>query len=495
VLDIYDNPAPAGLARLKRPDLAHADAFINGGWRSAADGARLPVINPSTGEKLAEVAHCGAAETEAAIAAAAAAYPLWRRTSVKERAAILRRWNDLILANADDLAALITLEMGKVYREAKGEIAYGASFVEWYAEEAKRAYGEVIPSPLPDRRLLALREPVGVVGAITPWNFPVGMVTRKAAPALAAGCTIVLKPAPETPMSALALAALWAEAGGPKGTLNVVPGDAAAIGGALMGSDTVRMIGFTGSTSVGKLLMRQAADTVKKVALELGGSAAFVVTVDADLDAAVEGALAAKFRGSGQTCTCTNRLFVDAAVADAFEAKLAAKVAELRVGDGFADRVDIGPLVHGRAVERVEAMVAQARSAGATVLAGGDAAHGNFLPPALLSGSAQQMAVFRSEIFGPVLPVIRYSSEEEALHLANDTPFGLAAYVFARDIGRAMRFAEGLEAGMVGVNVGLMSSESVPFGGVKQSGLGREGGKWGLEEFLEVKYVCLGGLA
>ncbi len=495
MLDIYDNPAPAGLARLKRPDLAHADAFINGAWRPAATGARLPVSNPSTGETLAQVAHCGAAETEAAIAAAAAAYPLWRRTSVKERSAILRRWNDLILANVDELAALITLEMGKVYREAKGEIAYGASFVEWYAEEAKRAYGEVIPSPLPDRRLLALREPIGVVGAITPWNFPVGMVTRKAAPALAAGCTMVLKPAPETPLSALALAALWAEAGGPPGTLNVVPGDAAAIGGALMASETVRMIGFTGSTAVGKLLMRQAADTVKKVALELGGSAAFIVTADADLDAAVEGALAAKFRGSGQTCTCTNRLFVDAVVADAFEAKLATKVASLRVGDGFADGVDIGPLVHGRAVARVTAMVDEARSAGATVLAGGGAAQGNFLPPALLSGRADQMAVFRSEIFGPVLPVIRYASEDEALRLANDTPFGLAAYVYARDIGRAMRFAEGLEAGMVGVNVGLMSAESVPFGGVKQSGLGREGGKWGLEEIMEVKYVCLGGLA
>jgi succinate-semialdehyde dehydrogenase/glutarate-semialdehyde dehydrogenase len=495
VLDVFDNSLSGGLSRVRRADLVRTSAYINGAWRAAADAATRPVVNPSTGQTLAQVAHCGAPETELAIEAAAAAFSRWRRTSVKERAAILRRWNDLILANADDLAALITLEMGKVYREAKGEIAYGASFVEWYAEEAKRAYGEIIPSSLPDRRLLALREPVGVVGAITPWNFPVGMVTRKAAPALAAGCAVVLKPAPETPMCALALAALWEEAGGPAGTLNVVPGDAAAIGGAIMASDVVRMIGFTGSTAVGKLLMRQAADTVKKVALELGGSAAFVVTADADLDAAVEGAIAAKFRGSGQTCTCTNRLFVDASVAEAFEQKLAARVDALTVGDGFAEGVDIGPLVHGRAVARVEAMVAEARGAGAMLLAGGSAAQGNFLPPALLSGTAEAMSAFRAEIFGPVLPVIRYETEEEALRLANDTPFGLAAYVFARDIGRAMRFAEALEAGMVGVNVGLMSAESVPFGGVKQSGLGREGGKWGLEEFMEVKYVCLGGLA
>ena len=471
------------------------DAFIDGAWTKA--DATFTVRNPATGGALAEVADLGPEAAAGAIAAAAAALPAWSAKLAKDRAAILRRWGDLIVANADPLARLITAEGGKPLAEARGEVLYGASFAEWFAEEAKRAYGRVIPTTAPQRRYITIKQPVGVVAAITPWNFPLAMITRKAAPALAAGCTLVLKPAELTPLTALALAELAAEAGVPPGVFNVVTTSRpAVIGKVLCDSPIVRKLSFTGSTAVGKLLAAQCAGTVKRLSLELGGNAPFVVFDDADLDAAVAGVMAAKFRNAGQVCTTPNRVLVQAGVYDAFAAKLAEKVRALKVGPGDEDGVQVGPLIEPRAVDKVERLVKAALGAGAHALTGG-ARHGagaQFFTPTVLTDVAQDMDVAREEIFGPVAPLIRFETEDDAVRLANDTPYGLAAYFFARDMARAWRVAERLEYGMVSVNEGLMSNEVTPFGGMKESGLGREGGAEGLEEFLETKFISFSGL-
>jgi succinate-semialdehyde dehydrogenase/glutarate-semialdehyde dehydrogenase len=477
--------------------LLRQHAFIDGSWVSADSGGTFPVTNPADGSLLAEVADCRAAETERAIAAADAALPGWRAKTAKERAAILQKWFGLIMAAQEDLARLMTSEQGKPLAESRGEVAYGASFVEWFAEEAKRVYGDTIPTQTPSRRYLVIKQPIGVVAAVTPWNFPVAMITRKLAPALAAGCTVVVKPATNTPLCALALAELADRAGIPKGVVNVVPGcRSSAIGNALMASKVVRKISFTGSTEVGKLLMRQAADTVKKVSLELGGNAPFIVFDDADLDSAVAGAIASKFRNSGQTCVCTNRFLVQDKVYDAFAAKLAEAVAKLKVGPGLNEGTTQGPLINVEAVEKVEAYIADARGKGAKLVTGGKrhALGGSFFEPTILTDVTTDMLVAREEIFGPLAPLFRFSTEEEAISMANDTEFGLAAYFYARDIGRIFRVMEALEYGMVGANEGLISNEVVPFGGIKESGIGREGSKYGIDDFLELKYVCLGGL-
>jgi succinate-semialdehyde dehydrogenase/glutarate-semialdehyde dehydrogenase len=483
-------------AKLGDPGLLRTAGYIDGAWADADDGARAEVTNPATGEVLGSVPNMGAAETRRAIDAANRALPAWRKKTAKERAGVLRRWFDLMLAHQDDLALLMTSEQGKPLREAKAEIAYAASFFEWFAEEGKRVYGDVIPSVWPDRRLLVIKQPVGVCAAITPWNFPSSMITRKVAPALAAGCTVVLKPALETPYSALVLAELGERAGVPKGVFNVVTGAAQAIGGELTQSPVVRKLTFTGSTAVGRLLMAQCAGTIKKLSLELGGNAPFLVFDDADLDAAVEGAMASKYRNAGQTCVCANRLLVQAGVYEAFADKLAQRVRALRVGDGTAEGVDIGPLIDGRAVAKVEEHIRDAVAGGARVVVGGSrhALGGSFFEPTLLTNVTKDMRIAREETFGPVAPLFRFESEEEGIALANDTEFGLAAYFYARDVGRVFRVGEGLEAGMVGINTGILSNEVTPFGGVKQSGLGREGSKYGIEEFLEVKYLCVGGL-
>ncbi|MEL6773267.1 MAG: NAD-dependent succinate-semialdehyde dehydrogenase [Pseudomonadota bacterium] len=480
---------------LSERTLLAAQSYIGGAWVGADSGATFAVTNPSTGETLAEVADCGAAETERAVAAAAAAQPAWAAKTAKERATILRRWYELIMANQDDLAALLTAEQGKPLAEAKGEIAYGASFIEWFAEEAKRIYGETIPGHQPDKRLVVIRQPVGVVGAITPWNFPNAMITRKVGPALAAGCAVVVKPAELTPLSATALAVLGAQAGIPDGVVNIVTGlDAPAIGSVLCESEQVAKITFTGSTEVGRILMRQSAETIKKMSLELGGNAPFIVFDDADLDAAVEGAMMCKFRNAGQTCVCANRIYVQAGVYDAFAAKLTAAVEALAVGDGFEAGSQIGPLIEAAALDKVESHIADARAKGAEVVTGGKrhTRGGLFFEPTLMTGVPADALVSREETFGPVAPLIRFETEEEVIALANDSVFGLASYFYARDLGRVWRVGEALESGIVGVNTGIISTEVAPFGGVKQSGLGREGSRHGIEEYLEMKYLCLG---
>ncbi len=474
--------------------LLRTSAFIGGAW---VGEPTLPVLDKATGGEIARVPDLGAAETAQAIAAAHAAFGRWSRLLARERARLLRRWHDLIVAHADELALLLTREQGKPLAEAKAEILYGAGFVELNAEQAKRVHGETIPSPKADARIVVMKQPVGVVAAITPWNFPVAMITRKVSPALAAGCTVVVKPAEDTPLSALALAALAEMAGMPAGVLNVVTcRDPVPVGRALLESPLVRMITFTGSTEVGKILMAGAAQTMKKVALELGGNAPLIVFEDADLDRAVAGAMASKFRNAGQTCVCANRILVQSSIHDAFAERLSAEVARLEVGAGVESGVTVGPLISLGAVEKVEAHVADAVRLGATVMAGGrrHARGGTFFEPTVLRGVRPDMRIFREETFGPVAPLIRFDSEAEAVALANDTPFGLAAYFFTRDLGRAWRVAEALEAGIVGVNEGVVSTELAPFGGIKESGLGREGSHHGIEEFLEMKYTMMGGL-
>ncbi len=478
---------------LDDPTLLRDQAYVNGRW---IDGdAAMPVIDPATGACIAEVPDLGADATRAAIEAADAALPAWRQRLAKERAAILRRWYDLVMANQKDLALLLSAEQGKPLAESLGEIAYGASFIEWFAEEAKRVYGDVIPTTVPGRRLIVIKQPVGVVAAITPWNFPNAMITRKAAPALAAGCTVVVKPAEDTPLSALALAELAERAGMPAGVFNVVTTSRPAeVGAELTANPRVRKLSFTGSTAVGKLLMRQCADTVKKVALELGGNAPFIVFDDADIDAAVQGAMASKYRNSGQTCVCANRLLVQDAVYDAFAEKLAAEVAKLRVGEAREEGVNQGPLINEAAVAKVEEHIADAVGKGARIAVGGKrhARGGRFFEPTVLLDVDRSMKVAIEETFGPVAPIFRFHDEEEAIALANATEYGLAAYFYARDIGRVWRVAEGLEAGIVGINEGIISTEVAPFGGVKESGLGREGSKYGIEEFVELKYLSMG---
>lgn len=485
------------MLQLKDTALLRHHAYVDGQWIHADSGDTMAVTNPADGGVIAHVASVGAAETRRAIDAASRALPGWRGKTAKERATILRRWYDLILAAADDLAVLMTAEQGKPLAEAKGEVSYGAAFIEWYAEEGKRTYGEIIPENAPGRRILATREPIGVVAAITPWNFPNAMITRKCAPALAAGCTVVVKPGEDTPLSALALAELAARAGIPAGVFNVLPtADYVAVGGELTANPVVRKLSFTGSTEVGKLLMKQCADTMKKVSFELGGNAPFIVFDDADLDAAVAGAMASKYRNTGQTCVCANRILVQDGVYDAFAAKLAEAVGKMVVGPGLAGETQQGPLINQQAVEKVERHVADAVEKGATVLMGGKrhALGGTFYEPTILTNVTADMACAREETFGPVAPLFRFKDEAEAIRMANDTQFGLAAYFYSRDVGRCFRVSAALEYGIVGVNEGIISTEVAPFGGVKESGIGREGARQGIEEYLEVKYVCMGGL-
>ena len=481
--------------KLRDPDLLRTRAFIGGKWVDAAGGATLAVTNPATRENIGTVPDMGVTETRQAIEAASRAFPAWAALTAKERAAILRRWFELLMANQDDLATLMTAEQGKPLAEAKGEISYGASFVEWFAEEGKRLYGDVIPPHQANRRLLVLRQPLGVVAAITPWNFPLAMITRKAAPALAAGCTFVCKPASQTPYSALAAAALAARAGVPAGVLNVVTGrDAAAIGGEMTGSALVRKVTFTGSTAVGKKLMAQCAGTVKKITMELGGNAPFIVFEDADLDAAVAGAMASKYRNTGQTCICANRLLVHAPVYEAFTKKLVQAVGQLRVGDGLAGPTDQGPLIDDKALAKVEQHVADAVAKGARIACGGKrhALGGTFFEPTVVTEVTPAMLMAREETFGPIAPLFRFEGEADAVRMANDTEFGLAAYFYTRDLARSWRVAEALEYGMVGLNTGIFSTEVAPFGGMKESGIGREGSKYGILDYTELKFVCVG---
>jgi succinate-semialdehyde dehydrogenase / glutarate-semialdehyde dehydrogenase len=481
---------------LKDPSLFRQQCYINGKWVDADSGKTIEVNNPATGEILGTVPSLGAAETRRAIEAANAAWPAWRKKTAKERANILRKWFNLMMENQDDLGMLMTAEQGKPLAEAKGEIAYGASFVEWFAEEAKRVYGDTIPQHQADKRIVVIKEPIGVVAAITPWNFPNAMITRKCAPALAAGCPVVIKPASQTPFSATALAELAHRAGIPAGVLNVVTGSATAIGGEMTANPIVRKLSFTGSTEIGKLLMQQCAGTVKKVSLELGGNAPFIVFNDADLGAAVEGAIASKYRNTGQTCVCANRLLVQDGVYDKFAEMLTAAVGKLKVGDGLKGETSQGPLIDMKAVAKVEEHIADAVKKGAKVIAGGKRHElgGSFFQPTVLANVNTQMAVAREETFGPVAPLFRFTTDEEAVQMANDTEFGLAAYFFSRDLGRVWRTAEQLEYGIVGINTGIISTEVAPFGGVKESGIGREGSKYGIEDFLEIKYLCMGGI-
>ncbi len=484
------------MLKLKDPSLFKQQAYVAGQWIDADNSKTVAVTNPANGETIGTVPVCGTAETERAIAAADKAQKTWRDVSAKERAVILRKLNDLMLANADDLALIMTSEQGKPLAEAKGEIGYAASFIEWFADEARRTYGDTIPAPQGDRRILAIKQPVGTTAAITPWNFPTAMLARKAGPALAAGCSMVVKPATQTPYSALAFAELAERAGVPKGLLSVLTGSASEIGGEMTRNPLVRKLTFTGSTEVGRLLMRQSADTIKKLSLELGGNAPFIVFDDADLDAAVEGAMISKYRNTGQTCVCANRIYVQKGVLEAFTTKLVAKVNGLKVGPGVDVGVTQGPLIDDKAVAKLEEHIADAKAKGAKVLTGGKrhALGGLFFEPTVVSGATADMLFAKEETFGPLAPLFAFDTEEEVLALANDSEFGLAAYFYSRDVGRVMRVAERLESGMVGVNTGLISTAEAPFGGVKQSGLGREGSKYGLDDFLEIKYICLGGL-
>ncbi|NMM04134.1 NADP-dependent succinate-semialdehyde dehydrogenase [Paraburkholderia sp. RP-4-7] len=481
---------------LKDPTLLKTKAYIAGEWQSAEDGATFDVKNPATGETIATVPRMGTTETRRAIDTANAAWPAWRATTAKQRATILRKWHDLMLENADDLAKILTTEQGKPLAEAKGEILYAASFLEWFAEEGKRVNGDTIPTPASDKRIVVTKEPIGVCAAITPWNFPAAMITRKVGPALAAGCPIIVKPAEATPLSALALAVLAERAGVPRGVFNVVTGEPKAIGSEMTGNPIVRKLSFTGSTPVGRLLMAQCAPTVKKVSLELGGNAPFIVFEDADLDAAVAGAIASKYRNSGQTCVCTNRFYVHDKVYDAFAEKLRVAVEQLKVGRGTEDGVTQGPLINEAAVLKVESHIEDALAKGARIVTGGKRhalGHG-FFEPTVLADVTPAMKVARDETFGPLAPLFRFSSDEEVIRLANDTEFGLASYFYSRDIGRVWRVAEALEYGMVGINTGLISNEVAPFGGVKQSGLGREGSHYGIDDYVVIKYMCVGGI-
>ncbi len=481
---------------LEDAGLWRTQGLIGGQWVAAEGGRTLEVKNPATGAVLATVPDMGAAETQRAIAAAEAAWPAWRNRPARERSAILRRWYELMMQHAGDLALIMTSEQGKPLAEARGEVAYAAGFIEWFAEEAKRAYGLTIPSPAPDKRIIVIKQPVGVCAAITPWNFPAAMLTRKAGPALAAGCTLVAKPAKQTPLTALALAELAQRAGVPAGVFNVVTGNARAIGAALTGSAVVRKLSFTGSTETGRALMAQCAGTVKRLSLELGGNAPFIVLDDADLDAAVEGAIASKYRNTGQTCVCANRLLVQEGVYEAFAQKLVARVEGLKVGRGVDAGVEQGPLIDAAALAKVEEHVADAVSQGAKVLCGGrrHALGGTFYQPTVLADATPAMLCAREETFGPVAPLFRFASDRQAVQMANDTEFGLAAYLYGRAGARSLRVAEALEYGMVGINTGIISTEVAPFGGVKQSGMGREGGPYGMEEYLEVKYLSVGGM-
>ncbi|GGA10213.1 NAD-dependent succinate-semialdehyde dehydrogenase [Dyella caseinilytica] len=483
-----------GNQKIDATNLLRSGHYMDGAWCSGSE--TYPVCNPATGEVIVQVAKGGAAEAQQAVGAAAAAFPAWRALTAKERSNKVRRWGELMLANREALAELLSREQGKPLAEARGEVAYAASFLEWFAEEAKRVYGDVIPSTLPNSRILVLREPVGVVAAITPWNFPLAMITRKAAPALAAGCTMVLKPSEETPLSALALAVLAEQAGIPAGVFNIVSGDAVAIGSVLTGSDVVRKLSFTGSTRTGKLLARQCSDTLKKLSLELGGNAPFIVFDDADIDAAVRGAMASKFRNTGQTCVCVNRFYVQSGIYDAFTQAFAEAVRKLRVGNALTGDFDQGPLINEAALHKVQQHVSDAVSKGAQVLVGGKrhVLGGTFFEPTVLVNASADMLIAQEETFGPVAACFRFDTEAEVIAAANDTPFGLSAYFYTRDMARTWRVASALESGMVGINEGIISTEVAPFGGVKQSGLGREGSKYGIDEYVELKYLMLGGL-
>jgi len=477
--------------QLKDAQLFRQQAFVNGEWLDADNGQTIQVTNPATGEVLGTVPKMGAAETRRAIEAADKALPAWRALTAKERAGKLRRWFELMIEHQDDLARLMTSEQGKPLAEAKGEIAYAASFIEWFAEEAKRVYGDTIPGHQPDKRLIVIKQPIGVTAAITPWNFPAAMITRKAGPALAAGCTMVLKPASQTPYSALALVELATRAGIPAGVLSVVTGSAGDIGSELTGNPIVRKLSFTGSTEIGRQLMAECAKDIKKVSLELGGNAPFIVFDDADLDKAVEGAIISKYRNNGQTCVCANRIYVQDGVYDAFAEKLAAAVAKLKIGNGLEDGTTTGPLIDGKAVAKVQEHIEDAVSKGAKVLSGGKLIEGNFFEPTILVDVPKTAAVAKEETFGPLAPLFRFQDEAEVIAMSNDTEFGLASYFYARDMSRVFRVAEALEYGMVGINTGLISNEVAPFGGIKASGLGREGSKYGIEDYLEIKYLCI----
>ncbi|TNE34216.1 MAG: NAD-dependent succinate-semialdehyde dehydrogenase [Alphaproteobacteria bacterium] len=491
MLDRNTNPL-----NLKDPDLLRMQGLVAGKWCDADKGGTIEVMNPATGDVIGTTPDMGAAETRRAIEAAKEAMPAWAKKTAKERAAILRKWHDLMHENTDDLAKIMTVEMGKPLAEAKGEVAYAASFIEWFAEEGKRIYGDTIPEHQSDKRIVVIKQPIGVTAAITPWNFPIAMITRKAAPALAAGCPMVIKPSELTPYSAFAMAVLAERAGLPAGLLSIITGDAPAIGGEMTSSPIVQKLTFTGSTRTGKLLMEQCAGTVKKTSMELGGNAPFIVFDDAHLDEAVEAAMACKYRNAGQTCVCANRIYVQEGIHDAFVAKLTERVKALKVGNGLEEGVMQGPLINEAAVNKVEAHIKDAVEKGATLTLGGHRHKlgQTFFEPSILTGVTQDMQVAREETFGPMAPIFKFKTEEEVIRLANDTEFGLAAYLCARDIGRIWRVGEGLEYGIVGINTGIISTEVAPFGGVKQSGIGREGSKYGIEDYLEIKYMCIGGL-